>query len=105
MWWYNILGDNMEAYHIFYGLILLLQGLFYSVLKIVALKRENYEPILTVKINEWRKLIDYFGLKIETDSSRVGKKKIYIFHIGYIPRPSYVNIHISRHHLDKYFNL
>ena len=29
--------------------------------KIVALKRENPEPILTVKIIEWRKFIGYSG--------------------------------------------
>ena len=56
-----------------------------------ALKRYNPEPILTVKIIEWGKFIDNFGLSIEADASRLGKKKVYIFHIGYIPSPSYVS--------------
>ena len=33
----------------------------------VALKRENYEPILIVKRTEWMKLIDSFGISIDTD--------------------------------------
>ena len=50
------------------------------------------------------KFTDYFGLSIEADLSRVGKNNVF-FHIGYIPSPSSVNIHISRHHLDKDFDL
>ena len=34
----------------------------------------------------------------------MGKKNIYFVRIGYILRPSYVKLHISRHHLDKEFN-
>ena len=58
-----------------------------------------------VKIIEWREFIDCFGLSIKADPSRVGKKNVYIFHIGYIPRPSYVKLHIERHQLEKWFNL
>ena len=64
MWCYNILGDNngsishlLKLYPIAVGSILLTSNL-------VALKRENTEPILTVKIIEWIKLIDYIGLSI-----------------------------------------
>ena len=56
------LGITMEASHIFYGLILLLQGIYLLNDKLVALKRVNSEPILIVKRNKRRRLIDYFGL-------------------------------------------
>ena len=99
MWWYNTLGDNegntshiLRIYPITAGSILL-------TVKLVALKRENSEPILIVKITEWSKFIDYFGLSIEADSSRMGKKNVYFIHIGYIPRHSSVKLHISRYHL------
>ena len=105
MWWYNILGDNK-------GIILYLLWsdpiIARSVLLTVKLdgtKGGNYDKMLTVKITEWRKFIDSFGLSIEDVPSKVVKKKIYFVHIGYIPRPSSVKLHISRHHLDKYFNL
>ena len=80
-------------------------GSIFLNVKLVALKKGNYEPIWAFKITEWRKCIDYFGLSIETDPSKVSKKKIYIFNIIYVPRPSFVKIHISRHHLDKELNL
>ena len=55
------LGIMREAFYIFYGLILLLQGLFYSILlNFVELKIKNPDPILTVKRIEWRKFIYYF---------------------------------------------
>ena len=64
MWWYNILGDNkgsishiLWSYPISVGYILITTNL-------VALKRENRDPILTVKSTEWRKCIDYFGPSI-----------------------------------------
>ena len=53
--------------------------------KIVALKRKNAEPILTVKIIEWRKFIEYFGLSIEANSSTVDKYIYICLHISYIP--------------------
>ena len=50
MWWYNILGDNeggishiLQLDHITAVSILL-------AVRLVALKRKNYEPILIVKI-------------------------------------------------------
>ena len=105
MWWYNILGDNegsishiLQIYPITPGHVLINSNL-------VALKRENNDPILTVKRTEWITFIDYFGLSIEFDLSRVVKTDVYIFHIGYIPSPSYVKLHIARHNMEKYFNL
>ena len=49
-----------------------------------------FEPIVTVKRTELRKFIDYFGLSIETNSSRVGKNTVYFVHTGSIPIPSSV---------------
>ena len=82
------------------SLIILLQGVFYSLLTFF-MKRENPELILAVKIIEWRKFIDYFGLSIESNQSRVGKKNLYIFHIEYIPIPASGNPHVKRKQLDK----
>ena len=45
--------------------------------KLVALKIKNPDPILTVKITEWRKFIDYFGISIEADPYGVKKKRIF----------------------------
>ena len=60
MWWYNILGDKeVSISH-----LLRLDPINGSVLitdNLVALKRENYEPILALKRTEWRKFIYYFG--------------------------------------------
>ena len=82
MWWYNILGDNeviishiLRIYPITPGYILL-------TVKVFALKRINHEPILTVKITEWRKCVDYFGLSIEADPFRVVKKKNILSMLG-----------------------
>ena len=87
MWCYNILGDNngiishlLQLYPITPGSVLL-------TFNIVAQKKEHPVPISTVKIIEWRKFIDYFGLSIEADPSRVGKKKVHFSHIGYMPSP------------------
>ena len=57
-------------------------------------KEVNIGLILILKRTEWRKFIDYFGLSIEANPSRVGKNNIYIFHIGYIPIPSSIQLHI-----------
>ena len=88
MWWYNILGDNkggishiLWRYHITAGSVLITDNL-------VALKGGNCELILAVKIIEWGKFIDYFGLSIESNPYRVGKKNVYFVNIGYIPSPS-----------------
>ena len=67
------MGTTREAYNIFYGLILLLR-IFLLTSNIIFLKRENTEPILIIKIIEWRKFIDYLGLSIEANPSRVGKR-------------------------------
>ena len=101
MWWYNILGDNDRSISHISRIDPITVGSILLTVKLVALKRGNYEPILTVKITEWRRFIDYFGRSIEANPSRVGKKNIYILHIGYIPRPSSIKLHISRRHLDK----
>ena len=72
---------------------------------LVALKRESSEHILIVKIIEWRKFIDYFGLSTEANPFRVGKKNIHFFRIGSIPSTSSGNNHKSMHQSDKCFNL
>ena len=48
----------------------------------IFLKRGNPEPILTVKIIEWRKFIDCYGHSVEADPSRVEKKNIYFSLLG-----------------------
>ena len=58
-----------------------------------------------MKRTEWRKFVDYFGLSIEADPSKVGKKNVHFFRIGYIPRPSYGNPPIERQSMDKQFDL
>ena len=103
MWWYNILGDNKGSMSNFLRLDNITSGYILLTAKLVSLKRENSEPILTVKIIEWRKFVDYFCRSIEADPSSVSKRKIYFVYIEYIPRPSSVNLHISRHHLNKDF--
>ena len=90
MRWYNILGDNEGSISDLIWFNPITEGYFLLTAKVVASKRENPEPILTVKIIEWRKFINYFGLSIEADPSRVGRKNIYFIHIEYIPIHSYV---------------
>ena len=77
MWCYNILGDNngiishlLQIYPFTPGSVLLTSN-------IVALKRVNPEPILTVKIIGLKKFVGYFGLSIEADPSRVVKKNVF----------------------------
>ena len=50
---------------------------------LVALKMENYEPILTVKIIDWRKSIDWSGLSIEDNPYRVVKTNLCFSYIVY----------------------
>ena len=100
MWWYNILGDNEGSMPHILQLDPITGGSILLTVKLVVPKKENYDTILTVKITEWRKFIDYFGQNIESNPSKVGQKNPHSVRIGYIPRPSSVNIHISRHHLD-----
>ena len=105
MWWYNILGDKKGIISHLLQLGTITAGYILLTIKIFAPKKENSDPILTSKITEWRRFIDYFGQSIEADQSRVGQKKIYFIHIGYIPRPSSVNLYMSMHHRNKEFNL
>ena len=90
MWCYNILGYNNGSISHILQLDPINTGYFILTSNLVWLKRENPDPILTVKRIEWRKFNDYFGLSIEADPSRVGKKNLYIFHIYHIPIPSSV---------------
>ena len=87
MWWYNILEDNKVSISHLLWLHPITAECILLTDKLVALKKENYDPIITVKIIEWSKLVDYFCLSIETKPSRVGKKNIYIVQIGYILIP------------------
>ena len=105
MWWYNILGNKEVSISHLLRLGPITVGSILRTVKLVARKRGNCEPNLKAKRNEWKKFIDYLGPSIEADQSRVVKKKICIFHFGYIPSTSYVKLHISRQHLDKDFNL
>ena len=50
---------------------------------LILIKRVNIEPIFTAKIIEWIKFIDDFGLNIEADPSRMGKKKVFCTHWVY----------------------
>ena len=75
IWWCNILGYKKgRIYHtlrfdpITEGYILLTSNIFFS-------GKVNPEPILTVKITEMSKFIEYFGLIIEANPSRVVKKE------------------------------
>ena len=62
-------------------------GYFLLTSNLFALKSEKYKTILTGKIIEWAKFIDYYGLSIEADLTRVGKKNVHLIHIGYILSP------------------
>ena len=58
-----------------------------------------------MKRTEWRKLIDSFGLSVEANPPKVGKKNAHFVYIGSIPSTSSVNHHTARKYLDKKFNL
>ena len=60
MWCYNILGDNKGSISHILRLDIIAAGYILLTVKLVALKRENYEPILTMKRSEWRKYIVFF---------------------------------------------
>ena len=82
MWWYNILGDNEGSIlHLLRPDPINEESILLTV-KLVAPKRGNSEPILTVKITGWSNFIDYFGQSIESDPSRVGKKNIHFSILG-----------------------
>ena len=105
IWWYNIIGYNKGSTSHLLRLDPITVGSTLFTVKLVAPRQENSEPISTVKRTELRKFIDYFGRSIEADPSKAGKKKIYFGYSGYIPRHSSAKLHISRHHIVKYFNL
>ena len=58
MWWYNILGDNEGSISYLLRLDTITAGSILITPNLVALKRENTEPILTVKRIDCRKFID-----------------------------------------------
>ena len=87
MWWYNILGNNEGSISDLLQLDPITAGSVLLSANLVALKREKPLTILTVIIIERTKFIDYFGLSIEADLSRVGKKNIDFILIRYIPNP------------------
>ena len=95
MWWYNILGNNERIFSHILRLDTITAGYILLTASLVALKRGNSEPILRVTITELRKFIDYFGLIIEANPSRVGNKNVYFVRVGYILSTSYVNTHIA----------
>ena len=82
MWWYNTLGDNEGSISYILCLDTIYAGYVLLTDKLISLKMENPDPILTVKRTEWRKFIDYFGLSINADPSRVGKKNVYFYILG-----------------------
>ena len=77
MWWYNTLGDKEVSISYLLWFATITEGSFLLTSNIVFMKRENPEPILTIKIIEWRKFIDYFGLSIEADPFRVVKENLF----------------------------
>ena len=105
MGWYNILGNNKGSISHILWIDPISEGYILLTNKIVALKRVHYEPILILKITEWMKFVDFFGLSIETDLSKVGKLDDQFFRVGYIPITSYGNPHIERKQIDKQFIL
>ena len=79
---YNILRDNEGSISHILRLGYIATGSILLTDNLVALKRENYEPILILKRTEWRKFIDYFGRSIEADPSMVGKKNVHFSVLG-----------------------
>ena len=76
MWCYNRLGDNKGIISHLLQHDPITLGFILITAKFVALKREDPDTILAVKIIEWRKSIDYFGLSIEADPSRMVKNNV-----------------------------
>ena len=60
--------------HIFLWFDPIKAGSFLLTYNIIFLKRVNPDPILTVKIIEWGRFIDYFGLSIEAVPIQRGQK-------------------------------
>ena len=96
MWWYNILGGEKGSISHIVQLDTITSGSILLTANLVALKRENYEPILILKITELRKFIYYFGLSTESDPYRVVKQDIHFVCIWSITITSYGNHHIAR---------
>ena len=94
MWLYNIFGDNEGSISNILQLDPITSGSILLTDNLVAIIRENSDPILIAKRTEWRKFIDYFGPSIESDPSKVVKNKIDFVRIGSIPRHSSGNTHI-----------
>ena len=82
MWWYNIIGDNEGSISDLLRLCIIAAGSVLRNTKFVELKLGNPEPILTVKIIEWRKYISFFGLSIEAYPFRVVKNSVYFSILG-----------------------
>ena len=78
MWWYKILGDNKRSISHLLRLYPITAESILLTVKFVSLKRENYNYHFNSEKNRIEEIIDYFGLSIEVDTSRVGKKGIYI---------------------------
>ena len=77
MWCYNILVDNNGSISYILQLDPFTTGSILLTADLIALKRENTESILAVKIIEWRKFIDCFVWSVEANPSRVDKNNIY----------------------------
>ena len=77
IWWYNIIRDKKGSISYLLRLETITAGYVLIDNNLVAPKRSNHETILTEKITEWGNFTDYFGLSIEADPYRVGKKSVY----------------------------
>ena len=82
MWWYNILGDNEGSISNILRIDPITAGYILFTVDLFAPKIINSDPILTLKRTEWRKFIDYFGLSIEANPSKVGKKNVHFSILG-----------------------
>ena len=94
IWCFNILGDNERSISHILRIDIITVGYILLTTNLVVIKRENSKPIFIAKKTELRLFIDYSGLCIEVDPSREGKRNIFFFHIGYLPRPSSLKLHI-----------
>ena len=73
MWWYNIIWDKNGFISHLLQIDPITTGSILLNFNLVELKRENIDPILTVKIIVWGKFIYYFGISIEAHPSRLEK--------------------------------
>ena len=79
MCWYNIIWYKKRSISHLLRPDPITAGAILLTVNLVALKRGKYEPVLIVKRTEWRKSIDYFGLSIEADPSKVVKNNVFIW--------------------------